>query len=223
MSVLLLASGAALGSPFYSDGPPPAHTGGFGEPTCHVCHTGAAPETTGAAGALTLTLPQAYMPGSRYRITVSLRDAALGRGGFQLAARFATGPRAGEQAGTLSALDARVTVVAGPRDVLYAQHTAAGTVPASPLPRQGEGDRGRGTSERDRTRGTSEGNRERRTSQADSGSGLYWTFAWVAPAVAAAPVVFHIAANAADDDASPLGDVIHVASTTVPIHTKPAR
>jgi hypothetical protein len=39
-----------------------------------------------------------------------------------------------------------------------------------------------------------------------------WTVQWTAPEVEGVPVVFHVAANAANDDASPLGDFIYTAS-----------
>ncbi len=39
-----------------------------------------------------------------------------------------------------------------------------------------------------------------------------WTIAWTAPDAAGVPVVFHVAANAANDDASPLGDFIYTAA-----------
>lgn len=38
---------------------------------------------------------------------------------------------------------------------------------------------------------------------------LIWTFDWIAPAAANAPVQFNAAANASNDDASPLGDYIY--------------
>lgn len=38
---------------------------------------------------------------------------------------------------------------------------------------------------------------------------LEWTFEWTAPARASAPVQFNAAANASNDDASPLGDYIY--------------
>lgn len=38
---------------------------------------------------------------------------------------------------------------------------------------------------------------------------LEWTVRWIAPDEARDPVVFHVAANAANDDASPLGDFIY--------------
>jgi hypothetical protein len=38
---------------------------------------------------------------------------------------------------------------------------------------------------------------------------LQWSFQWIAPAHASAPVQFNTAANASNDDASPLGDYIY--------------
>ena len=38
-----------------------------------------------------------------------------------------------------------------------------------------------------------------------------WTIEWTAPSDASAPVQFNVAANASNDDASPLGDFIYVA------------
>lgn len=38
-----------------------------------------------------------------------------------------------------------------------------------------------------------------------------WTFAWTAPDTEGVPVALHVAANAANDDSSPLGDFIYTA------------
>ncbi len=54
-------------------------------------------------------------------------------------------------------------------------------------------------------RQTSEGSRLVASHQAS------WTLRWTAPAEAGAPVVFHAAANAGNDDDSELGDVVHTA------------
>jgi hypothetical protein len=54
-----------------------------------------------------------------------------------------------------------------------------------------------------------------RTGTAVADGSAHWVFRWTAPpATAAAPgaVVFHVAANAANDDDSPLGDLIYAAS-----------
>ena len=127
---------------------------------------------------LQVDVPAAYAAGATYRVTVTVRDTGLRRAGFQLAARFADGVHAGEQAGLLRAVDRRVAVVVGPRDVLYAQHTLAGAGV------------GRGL---------------------DSAA---WTLEWVAPAPGG-PVVFHVAGNASNGDASEWGDVIRAAAWTV--------
>lgn len=173
-----LAGFAALGAVRYADGPPAAHTGGFGEPTCLRCHADAPPND----GAARLTLdggPETCAPGQSYPLTLRLARAEMARAGFQMSARFATGPSAGEQAGALSAADDRVQVVAGRARtaagdstlVEYAQHTVPGT----------------------RLVGT------------DSAA---WTIGWTVPEEATGPVVFHVAANAANDDDSEFGDHI---------------
>lgn len=156
----------------YHDGPPPAHTGGFGEPTCRVCHAGAALNDPGGdlvvAGA-----PTTYESGRTYELEVILRRAGMLRAGFQLAARFQGVGMVpgGAAAGVLAPADDRAAVVPHPASgVPYLGHAAAGT--------------------------------EVRDSAAR------WRFRWTAPDVVA-PVVFHIAANAANDDGSPLGDFVY--------------
>lgn len=128
----LPAERARAGSP---DGPLPAYTGGFGEPTCRACHFD--DELNVEGGTLTLGgIPAAYRPGERYRITVTLRRGEMKRGGFQLSARFAEGASAGRRAGSLRAVDARTRVGEGsPGGVQYAsqvrpgiQLTAAGRI-----------------------------------------------------------------------------------------------
>ena len=124
LPVLLLTPVVAAA---YSDGPPPAHTGGFGEPTCAACHL---PPDPPAEGRLEIEgVPSAYRPGGRYRLAVVLEDPALERGGFELSARTP----GGEQAGTLRAVDERVEVVSGePGAVEYARQSAAGVRPGDP-------------------------------------------------------------------------------------------
>lgn len=168
-----LAAGAALSAlpavaPGYRSGPPAAHTGGFGEPSCDGCHMG--PAAT-AQDALVLEAPVRYTPGERYDIRVRLADPGLAAAGFQLAVRFADAPAAGRQAGTLSPVDSTVTVITSAAGVEYASQTSAGSRPAG-------------------------------------AAGAAWLIHWTAPPEGAA-VVFHVAANAADDDDSPLGDRIH--------------
>ena len=100
----LLVAAAGVRLP-YPDRPPPAHTGGFGEPTCQQCHFDAPLNDPG--GALYVEgLPERYTPGATYTVTVRLTHADLQRGGFQLAARFSGGAGAGQQAGWFSPSDA---------------------------------------------------------------------------------------------------------------------
>lgn len=111
----------------YPEAPPPAHTGGFGEPTCHACHFDH--ELQPAGDALEITgLPSSYSPGESYPLTVRLTREAMARAGFQLATRFADGPDRGAQAGTLVSDDGRTEITAtGTPPVQYIHHTRAGT------------------------------------------------------------------------------------------------
>jgi hypothetical protein len=105
-------------------------------------------------------------------LAVTLRRAGMLRAGFQLAARFAEGERAGTQAGSLEPADQRAKVLRDSTSrVLYVEHTFAGTTVA--------------------------------------GDSARWILHWTAPAEAHGAVVFHVAANAANDDDSPFGDFIY--------------
>lgn len=164
--------------PRYAEGPPPGHTGGFGEPTCQACHFER--PLNDPAGSLELRgLPRAYAPGVGYTLTVALTKGDMRRAGFQLATRFAEGPAAARQAGTLAVLDYGAQVLTdSTTGVQYAQHTREG----SDLRAAGE---------------------------------ARWTVRWSAPRAARGPVVFHVAANAANDDLSEFGDAIYTHSVTV--------
>ncbi|MGH7719937.1 MAG: choice-of-anchor V domain-containing protein, partial [Gemmatimonadaceae bacterium] len=151
----------------HKEGPPPGHTGGFGEPTCRTCHFDGPAEDS--LGMLTLGAPERYAPGASYEIVVALRRPEMRAAGFQLSARYASGPQAGRQAGALSATDERARVELS-REIQYAGHTEQGTAAA--------------------------------------GDSARWVVTWVAPASAGAPVVFHVAANAANGDDSALADYI---------------
>ena len=173
----LLAGAAVLAQGRYVTGPPPGHTGGFGEPTCYACHYDAEPNT--GPGSLALRgLEAGYQPGATRRITVELASPGMRRGGFELAVRFASGPAAGQQAGTLRALDERVAVTDS-AGVQYAHHVEVGSDLVAP----------------DTAR---------------------WVLAWTAPEDGGDVVVFHMAANAANDDLSPFGDLIFTDSVRVP-------
>ena len=128
-----LLTAASLPEAGYLDGPPPAHTGGFGDDTCHACHFENDLDAPG--GSLTLgSVPETFDPAVTYRITVSLERPRMGGAGFQLAARVSEGNGVGEPAGALQALDGdeRVQVVAGSDGVTYAQHTEPGTALTGP-------------------------------------------------------------------------------------------
>ncbi|GIW52725.1 MAG: hypothetical protein KatS3mg081_2080 [Gemmatimonadales bacterium] len=167
---------SALG--FYAEGPPPGHTGGFGEPTCAQCHFGA--ELNTPPGKLELSgLPDAYAPGETYRLTVELRHPEARRAGFQIAVRYLEGAQQGSQAGKLVSLDSRVQVVVDSNGVAYAEHTQSGS------------------------------------SLTEAGVAR-WVLTWRAPEAPGGPVVFHAAANAANDDASEFGDLIYTAAVSIP-------
>lgn len=112
--------------------PPPAHTGGFGEPTCAACHDGNA--VNDDAGALELRgLPAAgWEPGRTYDLTIVVRRPGMARGGFQASARVAAGPDSGRQAGAWQPpADAGAPVaVTTDRGVAYLHHTDAGAAPS---------------------------------------------------------------------------------------------
>ena len=110
----------------FRDGPLPAFTGGFNEPTCTQCHFDNPPNAPG--GTLRIEgVPPTYTPGRQYALTVSLARPGLTHGGFELASRFAEGQLAGRQAGVLSAPDARTRIIHSiDRTVQYAQHTRVG-------------------------------------------------------------------------------------------------
>jgi len=119
-------------SPEMRDQPPLAHTGGFGEPTCLACHMDG--ELNEAGGSLTIEgAPAHYEPGRSYRLTVTIKHPSLKLAGFELAARFASGPDSAKQAGTLSVDDDRAAVTADDgTHVQYAHHLRSGTTPLSP-------------------------------------------------------------------------------------------
>lgn len=161
----LFAATGIRGVVAYEDGAPPAHSGGFGENTCIACHFGNRINDPGGSLAVD-GLPAAYVPGSRYGLTVTLRHAALESGGFQLSMRSVDGISVGD----FEALSPRAERVAAD-GVVYLQHTTEGRHASEP-------------------------------------GVIHWSFEWQAPRDAV-PVVLHVAANAANDDLSALGDHIY--------------
>lgn len=154
------------------DGPPPAHTGGFGEPSCVECHYDW--DANSGAGQVRIEAPAYFVAGHTYDIIVLLRDPDMAVGGFQLSARFDAGGRNAGHFGTDSP-GSRVTVNSrAGYDIEYASHDPGSLDP-------GEAGKAR------------------------------WVVRWTAP-TDGATIVFHVAANAANDDDSPFGDRVYTTS-----------
>ena len=172
-----------LGSSAFKEGPYPNVTGGFGEQSCHLCHLDNPVNEPG--GAVDVAgVPPAYKAGQTYPLTITLTREDMRRGGFEIAARFASGRQRGKQAGTWTVKDARAQLIPGAVDkaLTFVQHNLAGS--------------------RTTTRGVNT-----------------WTIDWTAPSGATVPVQFNVAANASNNDDSPLGDYIYLKT----IRSAPAR
>ena len=93
----------------YAEGAPPGFSGGFTEQSCEACHFQAAPNS--GPGRLAIDgLPDRFVAGESYKLTISLTQPGMKLAGFQLAARFKDD---GSQAGTLaraSPADARIAI-----------------------------------------------------------------------------------------------------------------
>ena len=117
-------------SPPHIEGPPPGHTGGFGEPTCAACHFGAPLNQPGATLEV-VGLDEGYRPGQRHPVTIRFESFDMLAAGFQGSFRFKNGDQRGAGAGQVRPLDDRVTVVpGGDGGPEYVQHTRAGSAPA---------------------------------------------------------------------------------------------
>jgi hypothetical protein len=125
-----VVAGAAGGRAPTRDRPPPGFTGGFGEPTCQLCHS----ETRINEGSGRLSLagvPEFYERNRTYALTVTVVHPGLAAAGFQLAVRHSD---SGAQAGSLVAApaeQARVEVTLA-NGIAYAHHARPGTTPAAP-------------------------------------------------------------------------------------------
>jgi hypothetical protein len=123
----------AAARPFSADGPPPAHTGGFGEPTCRACHH--TDPLNAPGGALTIdSLPlEGFTPGRTYQLTVRLSRPGMAIGGFQLSVREDRSNGRDRPAGSLAPVDDHTQLVrlAGSA-VPYLQHTRRGTALPQP-------------------------------------------------------------------------------------------
>ena len=172
----------------FKEGPYPNVTGGFGEQSCHLCHLDNPINAPG--GSLTIEgVPKLFMPGDTYAITVTISRDGLRRGGFEIGARFASGKQKGRQAGAWRLLDDRVQLIPGAVDHVV-------TPGAQPPVSQGAGlvfVQHNLAGSRAAVRGKNS-----------------WTIDWIAPAPATSPVQFNVAANASNDDDSPLGDYIYL-------------
>ena len=170
----LILIGWPLVASAFKEGPYPNVTGGFGEQSCHLCHLDNPINAPG--GSVTLTgVPSSFAAGQTYPITITISRDGLRRGGFEIAARFASGKQKGKQAGVWKPLDARVQLIPGAVDrvLTFVQHNLAGS----------------------------------RVAATGANS---WTIDWTAPPSPAAPVQFNVAANASNNDDSPLGDYIYL-------------
>jgi hypothetical protein len=124
-ALTLLAPLSALA---FKEGPYPNVTGGFGDRSCHLCHLDN--PINDPAGSVTLDgVPAIFTPGQTYPLTVSIKREGLRRGGFEIAARFASGRRRGRQAGSWQPRDARVQLIPGAVDkvLTFVQHNLAGS------------------------------------------------------------------------------------------------
>lgn len=113
---------AATRLPAYSAGPPVAHTGGFGEPTCRECHFDYEINEPGATVRLD-SLPDTIQPGATYALRLVVRHPELKRGGFELTARTTDG----EQAGTFTLPDTTRLQQRTAKGITYLMHRVAGT------------------------------------------------------------------------------------------------
>jgi len=113
----------------YPQGPDPAVSGGFGEPTCnqsgcHAAFTLNAGRNDGLGDLLISGFPKQFEPGKTYPIEVVVshtQDRSVW--GFQLATRMAG---TGAQAGELQPLDDDATQVLEAGGVQYIEHTLDG-------------------------------------------------------------------------------------------------
>ena len=131
MAATLALTGVAAISAFNPEGPPLGHTGGFGEPTCITCHEGS--DLNAFGGRLTIEgLPNEYVQGERYLLTVLLEAEETDLAGFQLAVRYGTGGKEGLNAGEIHPIDDRVSISRSTKGVQYAHQTRQGSSMSAP-------------------------------------------------------------------------------------------
>ena len=124
IKVYLFILGASILTAFtfaYPENPPVAHTGGFGEPTCHTCHFDG-DLNDGLADLSFLGLESTYLPGQSYAFGITLKRKDMHQAGFQLSIRDTLG----HQAGTFVVVDARIAIDTS-NDIQYVRHSPEGT------------------------------------------------------------------------------------------------
>lgn len=119
---LILAPATTLA---LSSGSPDGLTGAPGEGTCIDCH-GTFPLNSGSGGLSLAGLPDSYVPGETYTLTLTLADPDAARWGFALTALDDGGLRSG----VLTVTDVGTQLSSGDgRD--YLKHNSTGTAPGT--------------------------------------------------------------------------------------------
>lgn len=116
---LVLAGCVAISAALFPDDPPPAHTGGFGEPTCLVCHFDN--ELDDGEAIFEIRGLAEVVGGRSYDVELILVREEMLRAGFQLSVRDGDGA----DAGLLEPIDPSTTTSSG-RGITYLQQTIDG-------------------------------------------------------------------------------------------------
>jgi hypothetical protein len=114
----------------FASGPPFGHTGAPGEQTCVECHTGT---LNSGAGRVTISgVPDKYVPGTEYTLTVKVEHPDRQRWGFQLTALDG----ASKPVGAFTLVDRSTTRTVSGNGTLtgrkYVEHTSLGTFEGKP-------------------------------------------------------------------------------------------
>lgn len=109
-----------------SSGPPAGFTGGFDEPTCIICHSTYPLDSGRELGGdfFISDLPDVYVPGEVYTLTVVITHPDQRRWGFELSAR----DESGAQAGSFELTDPENTSINDYGGVAYVHQTSDGTM-----------------------------------------------------------------------------------------------
>jgi hypothetical protein len=104
-----------------------AFTGGFGEETCHSCHFDY--DLNWKEGSLTVEgIPDRVKAGYEYEIQILVKREGLGKGGFQMSARY----QDGRQAGSFKVSENQRIMLTKkvPDSLQFIQHSEVGTEPS---------------------------------------------------------------------------------------------